>query len=376
MTAVRNVLVIGAGAAGTATAILLAEAGVAVTLVEINPSVSALGSGITLQANALRVLRRLGILDDCLVEGADSARVRLRAPDADATVLAVIPEKLPEGVNLPPAIGMYRPTLANRLVERGREVGVTFRFGTTADTFEQDADGVDVTFSDGSHGRYDLVVAADGVRSATRARLGVPATIEPLGMGIWRVFAPRPASVETGELYYGGACYIAGYTPTSTDTLYAFLVEDAQDRSGLTAAEKVDAVRTLAAHYHGPWDEIRESIVDGDGIHYTQFEKHLLDGRWNHGRVVFIGDAAHTCPPTLAQGAAMAFEDALVLAELLVAADRVDDELWDRFHERRLDRVRVVVDGSVQLAQWQLDGVRGDLPGLMGLVAAVTGRPA
>jgi 2-polyprenyl-6-methoxyphenol hydroxylase-like FAD-dependent oxidoreductase len=271
---------------------------------------------------------------------------------------------------------MYRPMLANLLVERARQVGVTFRFGTKADELTQDADGVDVTFSDGSHGRYDLVVAADGVRSATRAMLGVHLVTQPVGMGIWRVFAPRPASVATGELYYGGVCYIAGYTPTSADTLYAFLVEDARDRSGLTPEEKVATVRALAGHYSGPWAEIRESITDADLIHYTHFETHLLDTPWNRGRVVLIGDAVHTCPPTLAQGAAMALEDALVLAELLVAADRVDEHLWARFHERRMERVRVVVDGSMQLAQWQLDRVRGDLPGLMGRVAAVTGRPA
>lgn len=376
MAAVSSVLVIGGGAAGTATAILLAEAGVSVTVIEISPTVSALGSGITLQANALRVLRRLAILEDCLVQGADSAQLRLRAPDPDATVLAVLPEELPDGLDVPAAIGMYRPTLANLLFERALAVGVKFRFATKADDLSQDAGGVDVVFSDGGRGRYDLVVAADGIRSATRAMLGLQLETRPLGMGIWRVFAPRPASVATGELYYGGACYIAGYTPTSTDTLYAFLVEDVQDRSRLSPEEKVATMRSLAAHYGGPWNEIRESITDPDKIHYTRFEAHLLEAPWNRGRVVFIGDAAHTCPPTLAQGAAMAFEDALVLAELLVAADRVDQQLWDRFHERRMERVRVVVDGSLQLAQWQLDRVRGDLPGLMGRVAAVTGRPA
>jgi 2-polyprenyl-6-methoxyphenol hydroxylase-like FAD-dependent oxidoreductase len=182
--------------------------------------------------------------------------------------------------------------------------------------------------------------------------------------------------VPTGELYYGGRCYIAGYTPTSADRLYAFLVEDAQDRSQVTPEEKVAIVRELASHYHGPWDEIRESIVDPDAIHYTQFEEHLLPAPWNRGRVVLIGDAAHVCPPTFAQGAAMALEDAMVLTELLQAAPAVDDELWEQFHARRLPRVQTVVDGSVTLARWQLEHVQGDVPGLMGRVQAVTAQPA
>jgi len=375
MSAVEKVLVIGGGVAGTATAILLAEAGVECDLVEVADGVSALGSGITLQANALRVLRRVGILDECMVEGADSTTLRLRAPDTNATVLVTMADNhQPDG--LPNAIGMYRPTLAALLAKRGEQVGVTFRYGTTVQGLRQDDDGVDVTQSDGSHMRYDLVVAADGLRSPTRALLGVHVESRPLGMGIWRVFAPRPADVPTGELYYGGHCYIAGYTPTSSTTMYAFLVEDARDRSQVTPEQKITIMRELASHYHGPWDEIRESITDPEQIHYTQFEEHLLDGPWNRGRVVFIGDAAHTCPPTLAQGAALALEDAMVLTELLLAAPQVDDDLWAGFHARRLERVKVVVDGSVQLARWQLDRVQGDVPGLMGRVAAVTGRPA
>jgi hypothetical protein len=96
-------------------------------------------------------------------------------------------------------------------------------------------------------------------------------------MGIWRVFAPRPAEVTSSELFYGGPCYIAGYTPTSESSLYAILVEDAQDRTTVTPAEKVDIVRGLSEAYHGPWDEIRESISDPEKINYTWFEEHLLD---------------------------------------------------------------------------------------------------
>lgn len=376
MSAVRNVLVIGGGTAGMASAILLAEAGVEVELVEINPTVSAVGSGITLQANALTVLRRVGILDACLSEGADSPHARVRAPDAEATVLETMSDNRQEHSEDLHTIGMYRPTLAALLAQRAQEVGVKLRFATTVRQLEQHDDAVDATLSDGSLRRYELVIAADGVHSPTRAMLGIEVETRPLGMGIWRVFAPRPADVLGGELYYGGHCYIAGYTPTSADTLYAFLVEDAQDRSQITGEEMVAIVRELASHYHGPWEAIRESINDPNKIHYTQFEEHLLPAPWHRGRVVLIGDAVHTCPPTLAWGAALALEDAMVLAELLLAADAVDQDLWDRFHERRMERVRVVVDGSVQLARWQLERVEGDLPGLMSRVAAVTSQPA
>ena len=111
---------------------------------------------------------------------------------------------------------------------------------------------MDVTFTDGSTGRYDLVIAADGVRSATRTALGIELETKPTGMGIWRVFAPRPDSVTRTDLIYGGPSYIAGYCPTGEDSLYAYIVETAQDRSGLTPDEQLATMRELSQAYHGP----------------------------------------------------------------------------------------------------------------------------
>jgi 2-polyprenyl-6-methoxyphenol hydroxylase-like FAD-dependent oxidoreductase len=373
---VNHVLVVGGGVAGSATAILLAEAGVSVDLVEIKPDVTALGSGITLQGNALRILRQLGVLDACLAEGYPTEKVIVRAPDPAASVLAEMQNVKSGGPDLPATMGMYRPTLARILMDRAASAGVKARFNTTVNALHQDDAGVEAHFSDGSTGRYDVVIGADGVRSWTRRLLEVPLETTSVGMGIWRVFAPRPAEVTSSELFYGGPCYIAGYTPTSETSLYAYLVEDAQDRSTLTPEEQVEVMRGLAEAYHGPWDTIRESIADPEKINYTWFETHLLDAPWARGRVVLIGDAVHTCPPTIAQGGALALEDAAVLAELLTTTAAVDDELWARLTARRYDRVKTVVDASLQLAQWQLDRVQGDVPGLMGSIAALTSQPA
>ena len=377
MPAVQTVLVVGGGTAGAAAAILLADAGVSVELAEIKPDVTALGSGITLQGNAMRVLRELGVLEECLAEGWTSEGLVLRAPfDPGAKVVASMPNHRSGGPDLPASMGMYRPTLARVLMGRAQRAGVKLRFSTTIQALEQDDHGVDVRFTDGSTGRYDLVIGADGVRSWTRRMLQIPLETRSVGMGIWRVFAPRPAEVENSEFYYGGPCYIAGYTPTGEDSLYAVLVEDAQDRTTLDPDEKVALVRQLSEAYHGPWDEIRESITDPETIHYTWFEEHLLDQPWHRGRVVLIGDAVHTCPPTLAQGGAQALEDASVLAEVLTSSDTLDDELLTGFAARRHDRVKAVVDASMQLARWQLAHEQGDVPALMGRIAALTSQPA
>ncbi|MEU5265849.1 FAD-dependent oxidoreductase [Amycolatopsis sp. NPDC021455] len=376
MPAVHTVLVVGSGLAGTAAAIHLADHGVAVDLVEIKPDIAAIGSGITLQGNALRELRKLGVWEAVQAQGYSFDSLGLRAPDPAGTLLAEIPDVRTGGPDLPATVGMPRPDLARILHERAGPAGVKIRFGHTVTALAQDASGVDVTFSDGSTGRYDLVVGADGIRSTVRGLLGIDPEIRPTGMGIWRAFGPRPGSVTRTDLFYGGPSYIAGYCPTSEDTLYAYVVEDAQDRSGLSPAERLATMRELASAYHGPWDAVRATLTDASRISYTLFETHVLPAPWNRGRVVLIGDAAHSCPPTLAQGGAQALEDAAVLTELLLTSETLDDRLWAEFTDRRCARAATVVAASVQLGQWLLDREQGDVPGLIGRIAALVVQPA
>jgi 2-polyprenyl-6-methoxyphenol hydroxylase-like FAD-dependent oxidoreductase len=376
MPAVNQVLVVGGGAAGAASATLLAEAGIAVDLIEINPAPTAIGSGITLQGNALRVLRQLGVWPQVKAAGYGFDSLGIRAPDPDGTLVAEMPDVRTGGPDLPATLGMPRPDLARILLARAADAGVKLRFATAFTEMQQDDAGVSVTFSDGSTGHYELVIGADGIRSWTRRMLDVKLETRSTGMGIWRAFGPRPRSVTRTDLYYGGPSYIAGYCPTGEDSLYAYIVEPAQDRSTLTAEQKLAVMRELSLAYHGPWDDIRESLTDPERVNYTWFETHFLDTPWHRGRVVLIGDAAHCCPPTLAQGAAQALEDAAVLAELLRDSASLGDGLWMSFYARRYERAKAVVDASNQLGQWLLDHVQGDVAGLMRTITGLVSRPA
>ena len=362
----RSVLVIGGGASGNAVTILLRRAGITVHLIEASPDWhSSTGSGITLQGNALRVLRELGVWEQVSASGFAFGSVGMTAPDG--TVLFVAEDIQTGGPDLPATVGMQRPRLQQILSDAVRASGATVHLGLTAESLEQDGDGVSVRFSDGTEGRYDLVVAADGLNSATRAAIGITDKPEPTGMAIWRIAAPRPEGLERTDLAYGGPAYIAGYCPTSESTLYAYVVEGCRDRASIPQQSYADEMRALAQGYGGFWPEIVKHIDDQAKVNYTWFDRHLVEGPWHRGRVVLVGDAAHCCPPTLAQGAAMSLEDASVLCELLTTRDDWDDQLFTDYRDRRLPRVRMVVDASVQLGQWVLDGVRdADVPGLIG----------
>ncbi|WP_063003196.1 FAD-dependent monooxygenase [Nocardia salmonicida] len=372
----RTVLVLGGGLAGSAAAVFLARAGLDVDLVEARGRGHAIGSGITLQGNALRVLRDLDLWSDISRESWGFDTLGIRATDAHGSLLAELPDTKTGGPDLPAAVGMERPVLAAMLHDAAEKAGTRLRFGVRATGFEADDTGVDVVFDDGASRRYDVVIGADGVRSPTRRALGIDSEPQPTGMGIWRLVCSRPASITRTDLYYGGVAHIAGYCPTGPDSMYAYIVEDTHDRSALSKTEQLEVMRALAAEYHGPWDEVRALLTDPDAVNYTRFEQHVIDGPWNRGRIVLIGDAAHACPPTLAQGGAQALEDAAVLSELLIA-EPVGPQLWRNFTDRRLPRAKAVVEASVQLGRWMLDhDPDADVPGLMRRIAELVATPA
>jgi 2-polyprenyl-6-methoxyphenol hydroxylase-like FAD-dependent oxidoreductase len=377
MTALSKVAIGGGGVAGLAAAIQLAKAGIEVDVFELKPEINALGSGITIQGNALRVFDALGVWGDIRDKGYAFEGLTLRAPGPGAPAVAELPDVKTGGPDYPAAMGMYRPDLAAILLEHAEAAGANIRFSSAVTDLVTDDATVSIDVNRKQAGSYDLLIGADGLNSTVRSLMGITTMPQPTGMGIWRTSVSRPAEVTHSELYYGGPVYIAGYTPTGENSMYAFLVEKAQERSGMTDEDAVRIMIEQSQGYFGPWDAIREDLQHGSRVNYTWFTSHLVDEPWNRGRAVLIGDAAHSCPPTIAQGAAQGLEDALVLTELLTTRDQVDQALWDDFHQRRLPRARLVVEASVQLGQWQLDGDRdADAGGLIFGVAQAMAQPA
>ncbi|WP_253870671.1 FAD-dependent monooxygenase [Promicromonospora umidemergens] len=368
MSAVQNVGIVGAGAAGLATAILLAEAGADVVVYEAKPTLGALGSGITLQGNALRALDRLGVWDQVRERSFSFDLLGIRAPGPEAPLVAEMPDNKMGGPDYPATAGMYRPDLAEIMLARARELGATVRSGTRVTALTQTDGAVTLaleTDAGAEQVTHELVVGADGLNSAVRDLIGIETRPEPNGMGIFRAFVRRPAEADHTELVFGGPSYIAGFCPTGEDTMYAYLVEDKQDRQGMTPEEGSKIMAEMARPYGAHWNAIRAQLEEGvEHLNYTWFTSHVVAEPWNRGRVVIIGDAAHSCPPTVAQGAAQALEDALVLGDVLTRHATVSDELWAEFHERRVPRATTVVEASNQIASWLLAHERGDVQGM------------
>ena len=354
---VRRVLVVGGGVTGSVLALALAQRGVEVELVEIAPQWFGVGHGITVQGNALKALRSVGVADEVIERGYSFDHLRLLK--ADGSLIADLETPHTGGPDLPSTIGSVRAALQDVLCKKVYDAGVTVRLGLTVTGFTQDDTGVEVVFTDGSSGGYDLVVGADGIRSHMRSLLGIDAKPAGVGMTIWRVVSRRPPQMRCADVYYGGPHYKAGYSPISDELCYAYMLDEDLDAASFGDRPLGSVLKERSAGYGGIWGEIRETIDETTPVDFRRIEYLLVPDPWYRGKVIIIGDAAHACPPLIAQGAAMCAEDAVVLAELVTGAGSLRDALG-AFMLRRLPRVRMVVENSLQLADWE---IHPDTPG-------------
>ncbi|MEW1913117.1 FAD-dependent monooxygenase [Kitasatospora sp. NPDC085895] len=333
-----RVLVHGGGIGGLSLAVALARRGHTVEVAELREQLDALGVGIIQPSNALHVMRELGVLEDCLKVGFEWEVLTICDPSG--ATLAKIPQ--PRMDDAPANNGIPRPAFAEVLGRAAAEAGATVRFGTTITGLADDGEGVDVTLSDGSAGRFDLVVGFDGIGSPLRTRLhGDRYRPEYTGFANWRVTVPRQPEVQGVVMSTGNLAAKALLTPITDDLMYlgAVFAEAEDFRPDPERAHEQLAERL--AGFGGPVADALAQVTDPAAVVYSRISQVTVDEPWHVGRVVLAGDAAHASTPHLAQGAAMAVEDALVLAQELDAADSVPAALraWE---ERRRPRAMFV----------------------------------
>lgn len=326
MDTLDRVLVVGGGIAGLATARALLRKGIECDVVERAAGWQHAGAGMYLPANSVRALDRLGMAS---VLDRSQEITRQRFLDERGRLLF--------DVDLP---GFWGTTGSCVAVER-RELhealreGVAVRLRTTVVGLHEEGGRVHATFDDGGSGAYGLLVGADGVRSWVRTT--ACGGSEPLflrqaswrflvdgfpELAAWTVWLGRGRGLLAIPLGHGRVyCYADADTPKPTDPTKG-------DAASLLAlfgqfAEPVPAL--LAA-----------GLTQRGAPHFSPIEE-VVHVPWVHDRVVLVGDAAHAMSPNMAQGAGMAVEDALVLAETIAS-----DLPLESFDARRRPRVEFV----------------------------------
>ena len=351
---VNKVLIIGGGFSGMAAAIELRKHGVAVDLVEIDPGWRSYGAGISLGGATMRALVQLGVIDAFLAEGAASDGVEIHIPTGQK--VAELPTPRLAGDDIPGNGAIMRPALARILADATRASGTNIRLGCTFTKIEQDAGGVDVTFTDGTTGRYGLVIGADGLYSKVRETV-FPDAPQPQysGQGVWRAVLPRPADIN-GTMMWLGPKIKPGLNPVSKDAMYLFVTEDRETNDYIDPSEFLSRVKALLAPFPDPrLQRVRDQLDEHSQIIYRPLESLLMPSPWYKGRVVLIGDTVHATTPHMASGACIGIEDALVLADELAKAGSIDQAL-DRYLARRWERCRMVVQNSGRLGEIEIAG--------------------
>jgi 2-polyprenyl-6-methoxyphenol hydroxylase-like FAD-dependent oxidoreductase len=352
VTAVGKILIVGGSVAGMSCAIQMRKSGIDVDLIEIDPTWRIYGAGITITGPTLRALRTVGVVDQVIAEGAtwDDALVH----DKSGKLLESVSfQSLAD--DLPAVGGVMRPVLHRILSTRTRADGVSVRLGVSVAELRDRGKEIEVLFSDGQSGRYDLVVGADGIFSKTRAQV-FPEAAKPIftGQVVYRLLAERPAGFDR-SYFFMGEDYKVGFSPVSPTHMYMFLLHPAASNPWIEPKDQPQKLYEAMDGFGGFVPQIRETVrtTNAASVNYRPLEVLLHPAPWYRGRVVLIGDAAHATTPHLASGAGMAIEDGIVLSDEIQSGKSLDEAL-QRFMVRRFERCRMVIDNSVKLGQIEM----------------------
>jgi FAD-dependent urate hydroxylase len=338
-----RILVVGAGLAGLALARALGRAGFAPELIEREAGWGAAGTGMYLPANGVRALGALGLGEAVAARAVPITHQRLL--DHHGRLLAEIDLDGLWG-DVGPCLALPRADLHAVLRE-----GVAVGMGRTVASLEQLDGPVRVTFDDGRQDRYDLVVGADGLRSTVRRLAVDPHPPVPVGQHSWRFLTACPPDLSTWTVMLGrGASFLT--IPVGGGQLYCYadLITDPTDPDP-PAGDPLAGLGDRFGGFAAPVPALLDQLPAPDRVHVAAIEQVAAE-RWGRGAVVLVGDAAHGMSPNMAQGAALAFEDALVLAERLAQAGSLAEAVagfvarrqpragWVRAQTHRRDKTR------------------------------------
>lgn len=343
--------VLGGGIGGLTLAIALQRKNIDVTVYESAPQWKPLGAGVGLAGNAVRAFREIGIEQDVLAAGKVIRQVVIRNPKGKV-LISTDSEEVSRRFGVVNNFAIHRADLHHALISRLKPD--TVQLDKSCIDFEQKSDGVTISFRDGTKAHADYLIAADGVHSVARKKLLSNVETRYAGYTCWRgVIDDLPNGFdqdETSETWGQGTRF--GIVPLTKNRVYWFACVNAGANDPMMRSLAPTDLLTFFGDYHAPVPELikrTSKVIWNDIIDIEPLAKFAFD------RVVLIGDAAHATTPNLGQGACMAIEDAVVLANLIESqADAT--EAFRMFEGKRIRRTTKIVNDSWQLgkmAQWE-----------------------
>ncbi|WP_049888641.1 FAD-dependent oxidoreductase [Natronococcus occultus] len=325
-----RVLVVGCGIAGGALAAFLEErAGIEYDVVEVADAFERIGYGVSLWANGVSVLDDLDVLEDVTERGTTPEKIRLRTASgrADSTL------ELPAIGAGPQLVAVHRADLHDALL-----VGIPrerIEFGTTVTAVREEPDAVTVELTTGERRTYDLVVGADGIRSAVREHCFEGEQLRHSETAVWSFWTDADGS------------FPEVMTSVSGPSTEAFLVAigdrglvNVGTKRGVEADEKPTTTELRRALSDLGWI-LPETLERRRGELFADTVREVSMDRWVSDRIALVGDAAHAVHPIAGMGAALALEDARALSRWLASLATVPAAV-DQYYLTRREPVRAV----------------------------------
>ena len=349
---VKKILIAGAGIGGLTTASCLMKAGYDVEVYEQAPELSEIGAGIQLSANAMHVLNDLGLGEAIAKLSVRPSAYAFRLHDTGEIIGQFPLADEHERLNGAPYNQLHRGDLHDLLAAKARDFNKdVVRLNRRVVGFEETAGGVELHFADGSKARGDLLIGADGVKSAVRAQIAGVDHAAYSGDAAWRLTLPTDQLPDD----FMGQVMSVWMGPGRHVVCYYLRGGALLNFVGLVETEDISEESWTAKF---PWERLKADFADWHENIQTVIDRADKDScfrwslyyrppiaTWSTQRATLLGDAVHATLPYLAQGAAMAIEDAAVLTRALQSTDALADAL--RLYERnRIDRTSRIVKGS------------------------------
>jgi 2-polyprenyl-6-methoxyphenol hydroxylase-like FAD-dependent oxidoreductase len=347
-------VVVGGGIGGLSTALALERQGIEAVVLEAAPDIAAssVGTGLHLWPNAMVPLRQAGIEDDVVAASALITRGQFQSWRGPMLTDFPIRELTEEtGV---PAVGVDRHELHGILA--GALGQTTIRCDSRVAGVDQEGDGVSARLTDGSEVTGDVLIAADGARSAIRTQLHGEQKREYAGYAIWRTIVDydhEDIPVGLFRVIWGRGCRFV-FFHVRPGRLYWSSVSVAPEGGGDPDAGRKAGVAERHRGWPAPIERVIEATPEDSIGRMDTYEYQPLD-RWTVGRITLLGDSAHPMTFNLGQGACQAIEDAFALTEELAKDGDLAGALA-RYEDRRLKYTSKLMKQSRQIgavAKWQ-----------------------
>ena len=311
-----KVLVCGAGMAGLGAGISLGQFGFSVTLVERAKHLRVNGSPIDIRGDSVRMAQEMGVLDAIRARRVTMSEVIVFV-DRDGKTLVDIPQEeisdSKEDVEIP------REDLGD-ILYRALPKGTEVRFGDWIQSLSDDGSGVDVTFKSGRRERFELVVGADGVHSATRRMIFGPEKDYIKHLGFYVALADLPEEVGADRMnpmfnFPGAMIGIARYRNRALGVFNFRSLWIDYDYHDLNA-QKAILANAFAGHNEWKIPQLVAAALRDPELYFDSVSQIHMPG-WHRGRVVLVGDAAACATGLSGRGTSLAITGTRILAEAL-----------------------------------------------------------